>query len=221
MSDWRELFPVEGIAPLLGGILVWFGLNYLFIAPEIIAPRLAERYYFPACQSAVAEGRQARQRYVVELVKRGEAALAQAAQMAQQQAQQRSQQATGTVLGMLFGGRPGSDEFMSRYGAQMQGWAAQQAAPAVGMAVQQQVEPQRRAFMQQMQAEEREARAGIIHATPAAFCGCVVEEGLMKDRFQLAAYTASLRVFTPDGVRRLQDGTIFNDARACGRPPVV
>ena len=221
MSDCWELFPVEGIAPLLGGILVWFGLNYLFIAPEIIAPRLAARYYLPACQIAVAEGRQARQSHVARLIQQGETALQQAAQMAQQQAQQRSQQATGTVLGMLFGGRPGSEEFMNRYGGQMQGWAAQQAAPAVGMAVQQQVEQQRRAFIQQMQAEEREARAGIIHATPAAFCGCVVEEGLMKDRFQLAAYTASLRVFTPDGVRRLQDGTIFNDARAGGRPPDV
>lgn len=221
MSDWRELFPVEGIAPLLGGILVWFGLNYLFIAPDIIAPRLAARYYLPACQTAVAEGRQARQSHVARLIQQGEAALQQAAQMAQQQAQQRSQQATGTVLGMLFGGRPGSEEFLNRYGGQMQGWAAQQSAPAVGMAVQQQVEQQRRAFIQQMQTEEREARAGIVHATPAAFCGCVVEDGLMKDRFQLAAYTASLRVFTPDGVRRLQDGTIYNDARACGRPPVV
>jgi hypothetical protein len=89
------------------------------------------------------------------------------------------------------------------------------------MAVQQQIDQARRAFTQRMQTEEREARAGILHATPAAFCGCVVDEGLMKDRFQLAAHTASLRLFTPDGVRRLQDGTIFNDARACGRPPVV
>lgn len=221
MTDWKELFPVEGIAPLIGGILLWFGVNYLFIAPEIIGPRLAEKYYLPACQSAVAEGRQARQRHIADLIKRGEIAMAQAAQVAQQQAQQRAQQATGTMFGMLFGGRPESDAFMQRYGGQMQGWADRQSAPAVGMAVQQQIDQARRAFTQQMQTEEREARAGILHATPAAFCGCVVDEGLMKDRFQLAAHTASLRLFTPDGVRRLQDGTIFNDARACGRPPVV
>ncbi len=212
MGDWKDLIPVDEIAPLLGGIIVWFGLNYLYLAPEIIAPRLAQKYYIPACQTAVAEGRRERQAAVASLVAAGERRI----QENMERLAQQMQQATGGALGMIFGGRPGSDEFMRRHGNTLQGWANSYTAPALQARLQQ----ERAALAQALQAEEREARRGIIHATPAQFCGCAVTDG-MKDRIDMAAFTASLRLYTPAVVRRLESGGVVTEAGPCGKPPIV
>lgn len=212
MGDWKELFPVEGIAPFIGGIIVWFGINYLYLAPEIIAPRLAAKYYMPACQAVVAEGRRERQAAVASMKETGERQIQDTMRSVAQQAQQ----ATGGMIQQLFGGRPGSAEFMQRHGDTVQNWASGYLAPAL----QQRLNQERAALTQRLQAEEREARKGIIHNTPSQFCGCAISDGL-KDRIDLAAFTASLRLYTPAAVRRLESGAIVTEAGPCGKPPIV
>lgn len=212
MIDWKELFPVEGIAPLLGGILIWLGLNWLYIAPEIIGPRLAQKYYLPVCREAVAQGRIAREREVASLRTTAEQRL----QQTMAEVQERMQAATGNILGQIFGGRPGSAEFMGRYGGQMSGFVNNSMAPAL----QQRYQQERAAIMAALDTEQREARSGIIHATPERYCGCAVTDA-MKDRIELAAYTASLRIYTPAAVRRLEDGSYITEAGPCGKPPIA
>ena len=43
----------------------------------------------------------------------------------------------------------------------------------------------------------------------------------MKERLDLAAFTATLRLYTPPAIRRFEDGTMLHEAKACGIPPVV
>jgi hypothetical protein len=212
MTDWKELFPVEGIAPLIGGILLWIGLNWLYIAPEIIGPRLAQKYYLPVCREAVSQGRIAREQQVATLRTAAEERL----QRTMAEVQGRMQAATGNILGQIFGGRPGSAEFMDRYGSQMGGWVNNNMAPAL----QQRYQQERAAIMAALETEQREARSGIIHATPERYCGCAVTDA-MKDRIELAAYTASLRIYTPAAVRRLEDGSYITEAGLCGKPPIA
>ena len=73
---------------------------------------------------------------------------------------------------------------------------------------------------EQLAARDREARKGVIYSTPAQFCGCVVAEGL-KERVDLAAFTATLRLYTPPAIRRLEEGAMLHDAKACGTVPSV
>lgn len=210
-----ELFPIESIGPLIGGVLLWFGLNYLFIGPELIGPRLAAKYYMPACMAAVTEGRTAFQSETASL---REAFISKQTALAQGLQQQQQQAATG-LFGMMLGGRPGSDEFFRRHGRTVEGWSnsvAGMGTPAIA----ERLRAEQRAFEEQLAARDREARKGVIYSTPAQFCGCVVAEGL-KERVDLAAFTATLRLYTPPAIRRLEEGAMLHDAKACGTVPSV
>lgn len=207
-----ELFPIESIGPLIGGALLWFALNYLFIAPELIGPRLAEKYYAPACLAAVADGRQARASEVASLKQAFQERLQQTAQ----ELQRTLHAQTGNMFGMLFGGGRDGTAFMQKYGGQLDSWAGNMYAPAI----QQRIQEERAAFARKLAAQEQEARRGVIYHTPVQFCGCVVAEG-MKERVDMAAYTATLRLYSPPAVRRLADGTMLHFTPACGSVPVV
>lgn len=210
-----ELFPVESIGPLLGGVLIWFAVNYLYIGPELIGPRLAAKYYGPACLAAVQDGREARTNEVASLrqaFQQQQAALAQSLQ-------QQMQAATSGFFGALLGGRPGSDEFFRQHGNTVQGWSNSMAGMATP-AIQQRLQREEAAFRDKMEEREREAKKGILYASPVQFCGCVITEG-MKERIDLAAFTATLRLYTPPAIKKLGDGTMLHEAKACGSPPMV
>lgn len=210
-----ELFPIESIGPLIGGALVWFAINYLFIGPELIGPRLAAKYYQPACMAALKDGREAFQ---------GESKSLRQAFEAKQEAlarslQQEMQQGVGAMFGVLLGGRPGSEAFFRQHGKTVEGWGNNIAGMGA-LGVQERLRSEQRAFDDQQAAREQEARKGVIYAAPAQFCGCVVSEGL-KERIDLAAFTATLRLYTPPAIRRLSNGTMLHDAKACGTAPAV
>lgn len=210
-----ELFPIQSIGPLIGGALIWFAVNYLYIGPELIGPRLAAKYYLPACVAAVQDGKQAFQTETASLrdaFTRGQEQLAQTLR-------QQMQQGVAGMFGMMLGGRPGSDKFFRQHGETVQGWTnslTDMGSPAVA----ERLQSEQRAFEARMAEREKDARKGVIYPAPAQFCGCVVGEGL-KERVDLAAFTATLRLYTPSAIRRLADGTMLHDAKACGTVPSV
>lgn len=210
-----ELFPIQSIGPLIGGVLLWFGLNFLFIGPELIGPRLAAKYYQPACMAAVTEGRTTFQSETASL---REAFTAKQAALAQG-LQQQVQQGVGSMLGAMLGGRPGSEAFFRQHGNAVQQWGNSVAGTATP-AIAERLRAEQRAFEEQLAARDREARKGVIYSTPAQFCGCVVTEGL-KERVDLAAFTATLRLYTPPAIRRLEQGAMLHDAKVCGTVPSV
>ena len=214
-KGWWELFPIQSIGPLIGGALVWFAINYIYIAPELIGPRLAAKYYHPACMAAVKDGRQAHQNEVANLKQ----AFAKQQEALAASLQQQVQQSTGGLFGMLLGGRPGSEEFFKKHGKTVEGWGNSIAATA-NPTIAARLRDEQRAFDNQLAAREAEARKGVVYAAPAQFCGCVISEG-MKERLDLAAFTATLRLYTPPAIRRFEDGTMLHEAKACGIPPVV
>lgn len=210
-----ELFPIQSIGPLIGGALIWFAINYLYLGPELIGPRLAAKYYMPACIAAVAEGREEYQNKTTSLRQ----AFAQSQEELARTMRQTMQQGVGGMFGTMLGGRPGSDKFFRKHGDTVQGWTnslTDMASPAIADRLQ----SEQRAFEARMAEREKDARRGVIYPAPAQFCGCVVTEGL-KERVDLAAFTATLRLYTPPAIRRLADGTMLHDARACGTVPSV
>jgi len=210
-----ELFPIQSIGPLIGGAILWFALNYLYIAPNLIGPRLAAKYYTPACLAAVKDGRQAFQSETASLIeafKKQQVALAEGLQ-------RQMQQGVAGVFGMMLGGRPGSAEYFRKHGDTVQEWGnsiAGMGSPAIA----ERLRTEQRAFETQLAAREREAKKGIVYTAPAQFCGCVITEG-MKERVDLAAFTATLRLYTPPAIRRFEDGTMLHEAKACGTPPTA
>lgn len=213
-GGWGELFP-QIIKPVIGGAVIWFALNYLYIAPELIGPRLAAKYYAPACLAAVADGRQARQGETASLMK----AFKERQEALARSLQQQQQQAAGSFLGTLLGGHPGSEEFFRKHGNTVQGWQNNMAARGAPV-IMERLQAEEQAFRGKMEARDQEAKKGILYTTPAQFCGCVISEG-MKERIDLAAFTATLRLYTPPAIRRFEDGTMLHEARACGTPPTV
>lgn len=212
MFKLSEILPVESVGPLLGGIAVWFGLNYLVIGPELIGPRLAEKYYVPACVAAVADGRQARAQET-----EGLRAIFERDLRARMEGVQRQVQTQGNAfLGALFGGQPGGQELANRLGGSMGAWTNNLAAPALL----ERVQAERLAFASQVEQRDAALRRSIVYKAPPQFCGCVVAEGL-KDRIELAAFTSTLRLYTPASVRKLADGTMLHDVKSCGAAPVV
>ena len=210
-----ELFPIQSIGPLIGGVLLWFALNYLYIAPNLIGPRLAAKYYTPACMAAVADGRTAFKSETASLLEAFNAKQAALAQGLQQQVQQ----GVASMFGVLLGGRPGSEAFFQQHGKTVEGWGNSVAGTATP-AIAERLRAEQRAFETQLAAREREAKKGIVYTAPAQFCGCVITEG-MKEEMQLAMFTASLRLYTPPAIRRFEDGTMLHEATKCGTPPTA
>lgn len=205
MIKWAELFPIESLGPLAGGALIWFGANYFVLAPNVIGPRLVERYYAPACRAAVARGVTEYQQERQTLRTAAEATF----QVKRAEIRERIIGAIRGQLGQWGGGR-------NPFGDMIEQRVIAAAQPAIRSAE----ADAWNALDAGLRQHEREAQAGITHKTPAAFCGCAVAAG-MGERIDLATYTASLRLYAPDTVERLQNGSIASRAPECGKPPVA
>jgi hypothetical protein len=209
MTDWKEFFPIEGLAPLMGGLLVWFGLNYLVLGPNVIAPRMAEKYYMPACLREVESARAVRsseiERMRQEIVARAQAG----AQAAGAQAGRIMQD---TLTG-IFGAYGAQGEQLSRMlGQQMLG------QPMMGLALQQQLQQRVQADLGRLQQEVASERARQKHGTPAAYCGCTIGDGL-SERMDVALFSASLRLYEPPAMSALARGQAPSET--CGPRPVL
>ena len=224
MQDWKELFPIESIAPLVGGAALWLAFNYFFLAPEVLGPRLAEKYYQPACLAAVASGRQSFQQEMQQARENGLAQIQRTMQEVSREVAGAAQAQIGAGLGMLFGGRPGSDRFMQRHGETLNQWAGQAVAPHLQQALNQRFANERAALDRVLQTRQREAEQGVVHRAPAPFCGCVVSEGMaqgLAEGLDLAAFTSTLRLYKPRVIRQLDDGSRIQATTTCGKPPLV
>lgn len=202
MIDWKEFFPVDALAPIVGGLIVWFGLNYIYLAPHVVAPRLAEKYYTPICLSAVKGGGTALAARLAE----NETKFAGYLQKLENDIRSKLAGDVGTAFGQLgeFGGA-----LLQIYGGGVQS--------QVDSAIADRLRAERDSFDRQQAAAVEEARRGVRYPDPAAYCRCNVDQGL-SNKFDMALYTATARLFRPDGVTALQNARAFDQ---CGIPPVV
>jgi hypothetical protein len=107
---------------------------------------------------------------------------------------------------------------MQRHGDTLNQWAGQAMAPALQQVLNQRLAQERGALDRQLQTRQREAEQGVIHRTPAPFCGCVVSEGL-AEQIDLAAFTSTLRLYAPRVIQQLNNGSRIMATTSCGRPP--
>ena len=210
----KEIFPVEAVGPLLGGLLLWFGLNYIFLAPSVIGPRLAERYYAPACIATVEAGRAA---FINTRQEQETAYKKELAAWVQQQTRS-AQQSVGGVLGQIFSGygQQGQD-FMNYYGNELNSFSNNVGGQAAGPLAQQATE----ALSEWQERKDNEAaalRAQQKFSDAPSFCGCNVTAALSNNT-DLAIYTSTLRLFKPKGVADLDNGRVFESE--CGKAPVA
>ena len=211
MIDWKELFPLDALMPLLGGALIWFGLNYLVIAPTVLGPRLAETYYMPACIAAVASGKTVAAQKLVA----ADTAFAAGLEDYRKRAAAAVSQGAAQGLAMLFGGYGKEGQaFLNTYGNQLGGMTS---GPAK-MAIEQEVQKQRAQYAVQRRAMIEALQAKVRFSGSESFCGCNVTQGY-ADRVQLAAFTSTLRLYKPENIAQLERGEIIGEA--CGAPPVI
>jgi len=205
----KEIIPVEAIGPAIGGALVWFGANYVFIAPEMIGPRLQEKYYLPACERIVETGQQAAVQEEAALTKQFEQRLDGALAEARKK--------VGQGAGMFFDmyGDQGR-QFWQKWGGDITGSVGGMAE----MSLQAQASEARRDFEATLTEKRAKARASITHTSAAAYCGCKIEEAF-EERAELALYGASLRFYTPPMIKNIESGAIYGKASSCGAMPII
>jgi len=211
MFDWKEFFPSEALGPAIGGLLLWFGFNYIFFAPTLIAPRLEAVYYAPICQAAIKDRkdviaaemrseRQALEKHLNEWAATASQKVMNQMDGAMDQVFGNSEQ--GQALNQLFGMLGGGN--------------------AMRMGIEMKVEQEKQRLRAEL-ADTHDKRLETIRAAtriaePAAYCRCNVAAGF-ENRFDLALYTSSLRLFTPKMINDLENGHMYE--AACGSPPVL
>jgi hypothetical protein len=201
--------------PLAVGLVAWYGLNFAWIAPNVIAPRLAEKHYLPSCVAnvekisyAVAQDFQTRTQQA-----------ARAAEEAARRAEQASKQQLANFWGALFQGRPGGQAFLDHYsqpGRELDAINKTVTGNAVAVAVQEQGQ-KLASEISEMTKEVREMNRTANYKTAADYCGCYVTTG-MSDRLEMALHSATVRVFKPQGLTDMEAFKKFDD---CGSVPVV
>lgn len=210
----KDFLPIEALAPLLGGLLLWFGFNYLVLAPNVITPRLTEKYYIPACMTSVSTARAA----VSDRLKKDETEYMAALNkwMVDQSGQIKAR--AGGALEQFFGmyGKEGQ-AYLQQHGKAL-GGLVDKGVGSVAPVILEQGQKHLSEWKSGKQKELTAARALQRHSDPAAFCKCNVAAA-MGDNVELALYTSSLRLLKPKKVRELENGHVFETE--CGKVPVV
>lgn len=209
MIDWKEFFPVQAIAPFIGGLLVWFGINYIYLSPSVIAPRLAQTYYLPACTattSVMQSGYQARLKEMDSIFETKLVAL-------RQEMAERMNTAAGASLGMIFGNSP-EGQRLARQGQALIG--SSMAGNYIRIGIEQEVTKARSEYDAQKVRLKSEFRSKQKFTDRESYCTCNIGDGL-SNRIETALYVASLRIYKPDMISRLEQGGQISEA--CGTPP--
>lgn len=210
MIDWRDFFPVDALAPLIGGLLLWFGVNYLVLAPNVIGPRLAEKYYTPACLASVEAGR-------TELAERfaaADAAWLDRAGRTRRELLEEYSSAGGRILDSILG-MYGADgrAIIQRHSNTI----TNNTTGMLNMGISQGIAEARAEYDAKRNAEIAELRRAQRYSDAPAFCGCNVAAG-MTDKLDLALFTSTVRLYKPAGIAHLEAGRVFDQ---CGAVPVV
>lgn len=212
----KEFLPVQAIGPAIGGVTLWFGANFLYLGPQVIAPRLAEKQYIPACLANIGAARQ-----TIAAQERGwiEGAEQQAARIADEM-RNRIRQGTNQATSSFFSafGDQGR-AFAQHYGRQVEGMVNANTGAHIEAAISQKIGEFRQQFNQELEARRSKFRAGIQHTNASAFCGCLVKAAF-ADRVQLAAFTASFRLYEPAEFEQRRAGGISPNT-PCGTPPLL
>lgn len=224
----RDLPFFDALAPLLAVGLVWGVIHTAYIGPEIVAPRLAGKTYVPLCQARVAQFRdifeaeitaeetrraalqaEADRRWMETNVARDEAyqqALREAERLAAQAAEQARKAVSmqdqigiaivGETVGQLFGEEAG--EQAGQVVGLLQGLSRLTQLPSL---------PERPAIpdVPLPQFEMREVlRFEELPRFPVDgdYCGCVIAEAFANP-IDTGLFSASFRLWKPEGVRRL------------------
>jgi hypothetical protein len=209
MIDWKEFLPIESLAPLMGGLLLWFGFNYLVLGPNVVAPRMAEKYYTPVCLREVTSAREARTSEIERMRQQIVASARASTQAAGAQAGQAMQNFLGN---MLSGYGPQGAQLGRQLGQHAMGQGT------MGLALQQQMQQRVQAELGKFQQELAAERAKQKHQTVAAYCGCTVAEGI-SERLEVALFSATLRLYHPPAMSALSRGQAPSDD--CGPRPVL
>jgi hypothetical protein len=192
----KDIIPTEQFGPGLLGLVVWFGANYGYVAPEIVMPRAMAMTYQPACERLLAEGNlkhQERRRTIAE-----------AAQEKLSKEQERALQIGKeiTTQGLeLWLGKEGAKE-LEPFSSTMTELAL-------------------RAEMLKRQSQTPAALASAEVALPLRsneeVCRCILNSA-MDERLDLALYTASLRIYRPPTIANLESGALFDNSTRCKAP---
>ncbi len=187
LSMIKDLPFIDTVFPIVIAVAIWTGVHVLFIGPEVIGPRLTEKYYMPACRAGVARIK----------------ALSEEKQQRAYQAQRRQQEVKKRKAGKLLDGLTTSifgPEFAEYY--------------------------KDHPFIKSMQDM---ARMGIELETPTIilpkpsqmpsnYCNCIIAE-LLSERMATGLYSASLRLWKGNNIRRLQRlNKELPNSSTCGNP---
>lgn len=175
LSMLRDLPFIDSIFPVLVAALLWTGAHVYYVGPEVVAPRLAEKYYLPACRAHVAKA-QAR----LSEIRRERTEAAEHAKRRKQEAVRDA--LTGMMTGIL------GDEYMRHYGDHPF-FKSMKDITELGITLQNPVE-----------ALTDIPRGG--ETNPADYCGCVVAE--LLGGAETGFFSASLRFWKPGNIRRLE-----------------
>lgn len=210
MIDWKEFFPVQAVAPFIGGLLLWFGLNYVYLSPAIITPRLVQTYYIPACLASTSVMQGAYHGRLKGMDDEFEKKLG----TLRQDMAERMNSAAGASLGMIFGNSP-EGQRLARQGQALIGTSM--AGNYLRMGIEQEMTKARTEYEAQKERFKAELRSKQKHSDMPGYCACTVGDGL-ANRVDTALYVASLRIYKPEVIARLEQGTPVSEA--CGAPPV-
>lgn len=214
ISSLRDFLPMEALAPVLGGLLLWFGFNYIVLAPNVIVPRLAEKYYVPACVTSVKNAREA----AIERFKKEEAEYMVTLNKWMVEQNDKMKAAAGNLLGQILGNYGAQGQaYVQQHGKELGGWLDKSLATA-SPALVQRAQQALTEWKSGKQKEIASLRSQQKFSDPAAFCGCNVGAA-MSNNIDLALYTSSLRLLKPKSVSELENGRVFE--AECGKIPVV
>jgi len=209
LDGLERLLPLQSLGPVLCAGLLWFGLNYAWLGPEV-GRRLADRQYRPHCVAEVASLQQARrdrhyaewQSLIDDVGRQRDAVQAQIDARLRQ-----AEMAQGLLRSIL-------PEELNRV---LDGVLADpRVAGAMGL-LKGKLDlpelPQVPAMPPPLPAARPEGRT--------AFCACVVGRALDAARLDLASHTASLRLYTPPRIASFdaEMGELIR-AEACGAMPL-
>lgn len=197
--------------PVVIGAAAWFGLNYIFLAPAVIAPRLEETYFTPACRSQAGSAERAWLSREEEIEREARAYLKSIQQNAPAIVNQGTQSGLRALLGGIYGAQ--GNAYVDRYGEQLGGLAERNFGAMAGQITGSQIaEEYRKRWRQERTAYE----AATKFTTKAEYCNCIIQTG-MSQNFDMAAYTSTLRLYKPAVIRNLLQG---GPLEQCGRPPL-
>lgn len=174
-SSMRDLPFFDALFPIIAALGVWIGANIFYIGPEIVGPRLAEKYYLPACHAAVVKAR----------------AALEAAKLERLQSQQRQARGKQRQINNLLGGFMRNvlgNEFVEHY----------------------RDDPLVQSMQEMMEVGGAlEKPIGNLSlpspgpSKPSDYCGCVVSENI-GESISTGLFSASLRIWKPENIRRLE-----------------